>query len=364
MNMHLKIISVILLLILLSCEKESIKIGFIADLSGKNSTMGIEERNGLSMAVEDVNSNGGIHGRRIEVLYRDDGGDPQRSRVAVNELIDLGVEAIIGNMTSSMTLAIIDIVRERGVIMISPTTSTSELSGYDDIFYRVVEASTREAEHLGEFVVDDLGIESSLIVWDISNKAYTYGWGEALASNFENSSSNFIMFDSREENSFNIALEKILEMDTESVALAMGARDSARFIQELSKRDFKSTFLLCGWAKNQDLLNMGGKLINGVFFSEMFSIDSQDPDYVRFSGEFYRKFGYRTSFAGVHAYEAGDLLFNAMEDQKKDETLKEAIDRIDSFKGLQGIIEIDDYGDVIRGHTIITVKNGEYINYK
>lgn len=60
--------------------KKPILIGFAGELTGKRGELGVEARDGAQLAVEEINANGGIHGRHITLLVRDDQGDPERAR--------------------------------------------------------------------------------------------------------------------------------------------------------------------------------------------------------------------------------------------------------------------------------------------
>ncbi|MDZ7889471.1 MAG: ABC transporter substrate-binding protein [Pseudomonas sp.] len=72
-------------LLLSACEPsaeqpiEPIRLGVIVDTSGPTSSLGIAGRNGMQLAVEQTNAAGGIHGRPIELLQRDDGFNPQQA---------------------------------------------------------------------------------------------------------------------------------------------------------------------------------------------------------------------------------------------------------------------------------------------
>lgn len=112
------------------CSKpEPILIGFSGQLSGAYADLGIKGRDGVSLAVEKINASGGIYGRPVKLLIRDDKGTPDGARTADRELIDAGVVAIIGHMTSSQAMAAMEVIETAGVVLISPTATTEELTG-------------------------------------------------------------------------------------------------------------------------------------------------------------------------------------------------------------------------------------------
>ena len=117
---------------LTGCDNNKpIKVGFVGGLTGRLSDLGIAGRNGVIMAIEEINKAGGINKRPIELITKDDKQDPE---VAVNvdkELIDEGVVAIIGHMTSAMSIAALPLINKKQILMISPTTSTNKLFGIE-----------------------------------------------------------------------------------------------------------------------------------------------------------------------------------------------------------------------------------------
>jgi len=121
----------------LTPKSDPIRIGFVGGSSGRVADLGISGRDGAILAVEQQNLAGGINGREIRLIIRDDQHNPETAAKVDNELIDEGVLAIIGHMTSDMSMVGVKVANERGVLMLSPTTATDELSGMDDNFFRI-----------------------------------------------------------------------------------------------------------------------------------------------------------------------------------------------------------------------------------
>ena len=141
-----------LLIIAFGCSPpEPVRIGFVGGISGRGADLGISGRDGAQLAVEQRNQAGGVAGRPVEIIFRDDHQDPEIARRVVEELVELGVSAIVGPMTSAMGVAVVPIVNERKVVMVSPTVTTEDLTGLDDYFFRVSSTtgyfSPRNAEY-------------------------------------------------------------------------------------------------------------------------------------------------------------------------------------------------------------------------
>ena len=93
-------------------EQKPIKIGFVGGLSGRVADLGIGGRDGALLAVEHWNQNGGVNDRAVQLLVRDDQQNVETARKIVKQLLSEGVVAIIGHMTSSMSVTTVPLVRK------------------------------------------------------------------------------------------------------------------------------------------------------------------------------------------------------------------------------------------------------------
>ena len=108
---------------------QPIKVGFVAGTSGRVADLGISGRDAAELAIAQCNQKGGIDGRKVQLVIRDDQQQPQAARQAVRELIEEDVVAIIGPMTSDMGMVMAPIADAAQTLLISPTVTTEDLSG-------------------------------------------------------------------------------------------------------------------------------------------------------------------------------------------------------------------------------------------
>ena len=103
-----------LLFLLLSCSAgEPVTIGFVGGMSGRVADLGINGRNGVLLAVKERNRNGGINGRPVKLLVMDDKQDKETAIQMVRSLLDQKVSAIIGHMTSSMSVVTVPLANDQ-----------------------------------------------------------------------------------------------------------------------------------------------------------------------------------------------------------------------------------------------------------
>ena len=101
---------------------ETVKIGFVTALSGQSAKAGEAINRGLSIAIDEINAKGGVlGGRQLELVRRDDEGNPAKGQVAARELIfKEKVAVLIGGLDTPVSLAIIQISNEQKVPFMGP----------------------------------------------------------------------------------------------------------------------------------------------------------------------------------------------------------------------------------------------------
>ncbi len=126
---------VIVLIVVRSLRSRAFLLGFAGELTGRHAGMGVDGRDGAILAVDEINKTGGINGRKIKLIIKDDKGDPEVARRVDVELIKQGVVAIIGHITSGQTAAVLEQINKANVVLISPAASSIQFSGQADFFF-------------------------------------------------------------------------------------------------------------------------------------------------------------------------------------------------------------------------------------
>jgi len=118
-------------------EEEPIKIGAVLPLTGTESSWGADAKEGIELAVEEINSRGGIKNKKIEIIYEDGQCKPEPAVTAAQKLINVDrVSVIIGEICSSATLAIAPITETAKVVLISPGSASPKITEAGDFIFR------------------------------------------------------------------------------------------------------------------------------------------------------------------------------------------------------------------------------------
>ncbi|MEJ5347837.1 MAG: ABC transporter substrate-binding protein [Desulfosoma sp.] len=354
-----------LLLCAAGCGREPIRLGFSGTLTGPYSDLGIHGRNGARMAVEDVNAAGGIHGRPLELIVVDDTGLPEGAVQADRDLASRGVVAIIGHMTSSLSMAALSVTRENGVPLISPTTSTPLLRGQKDLFFRVYPATDACARSLARWVTGKPQIQTVCTVRDLVNDAYTRPWETTFVEEYEGMAGSVscrLAYNSLEPSFLKTLTETLSKVKPDAVLFVSSARDTALMVRALAEAEIPTLILSAGWAQTDALLAEVGPLATRL----LIAADNPPIDTTErlreFSWRYRKRFGIDPSFAAVRAYDAVNFLATALKEAKgRREQLPDTLSRPRTLDGLSGRIHIDAFGDASGDFYIVAVRNGRFV---
>jgi branched-chain amino acid transport system substrate-binding protein len=107
---------------------DNIRVGMIVDLTGPLAFIGQEINAGAELYFQHVNEQGGVHGRKIELIVEDDGYQPPRTVAAYRKLVDVdGVFCLLGNIGTANTVAIMPMLDDEGIPLLGPNSFSSAL---------------------------------------------------------------------------------------------------------------------------------------------------------------------------------------------------------------------------------------------
>ncbi|MEI6208683.1 MAG: ABC transporter substrate-binding protein [Desulfuromonadales bacterium] len=353
--------AVVALLVCGCTEKKPIKIGYMGSITGKHSDLGVAARDAAMLAVEQLNGQGGINGRKLELIVRDDTFDAKVAEQMAGELVKEGVAAIVGPVASSMSKAALPVVEKAGVVMVSPTSSSNELSGKDDYFFRVMEPNSKFAGHLAESALK-LGIRRLAVIYDTNNRPYTVDIFHVFREVFIKGGGTVtseVSFDSNLKPSFLPLVKQLGTGEADGVMVLASSVDSIVIAQQIRKEGTQAPILsgACGIAQ-RDLLQLAGKSSEGMIFTLPVNSQSVAPAYTSFKESFSKRFNYPPTFAAVLAYDATQLILTSLKKDSDTGKLRQTVKSISSFDGLQGPIRLDEFGDPNRKLFVLRYRDG------
>lgn len=359
-----QLIALLLITLATGCSgPQPILIGYAAELTGPHSDLGVDGRDGALLAVEVLNAAGGVVGRPLELLVRDDRGDPAVARQVDAELIEHGVIALIGHGTSSQTAAVFEQLNQMGVVLISPTSSSHQFTAQDDYFFRLMPATSLQARALAEHL-HATGMTRVTGVFDQTNQAFTRSYWQHLADELKaqgTQATTAISFSSGKDNPRSVAATLAASQPTTVVLLA-SAFDASLLTQAFRQLDPLTPIFTTTWAQTDELLVKGGAAVEGLQLLAVYDPESKHPAFQEFRTRFEQRYRRPPSFGAVYSYEAVMVLAEGLRRSNGEaEGLREALRDLGRVTGLQGELIFDQYGDVRRDLYLTVVRDGQFV---
>lgn len=343
-------------------DRSHIKIGYLGGLTGRTAGLGVAGRDAVQLAVEEVNRAGGIGGRQIDLVEMDDRQDEESARSAVSSMIEEDVSAIVGPMTSAMALAILPVINEQRMVVISPTVTTNQLSGREDYFFRLTVPLKVNADNLAAYAAER-GLKRFSVVLDTGNAAYTEDWLVSFEQSFKARGGRVVhqeRFRSESNTAFLPLVERTVASRPDAILLLGGAIDTAMMAQQVRKLGSAAPLFASEWSFTSDVINFGGAAVEGMLSFVTYNPVSRTERHRSFIANFKERFGYEPSFAAVLAYEAAKLLIAGLERNSRGSDLKDTIERLGPQQGLQGMISINRFGDAERATFLAVIREGRF----
>jgi len=345
-------------------EQGEIKIGVILPLTGEIALHGEDAKKGIELAVSSRNISGGIIGRKIEIIFEDDGMTPVSGVAAFKKLVDLDkVKVVLGGMTSSVALAIAPIANEKRVILFSPTASHPKLTTENGYVFRNWPSDIYEASEISKFAFDVLKLKKYAVIF--VNNDNGFALSEIFGKRIKELGGSVILSQSYESRAsdFKTILSKAKNLNPDSIFLPGNYEDIAKILVQSKELGLNTQFIATSAIENPKLLEIARNAAEGLIYTKTY-IDFQDPDYVIFVEEFKNKFGEEPGIAAAQCYDAINIIANAIEKAGYDrEKIKNELYKIKEFPGVTGKTSFEKNGDVIKDIAIYTIRNGEFIKY-
>ncbi|MBV8123578.1 MAG: ABC transporter substrate-binding protein [Burkholderiaceae bacterium] len=347
--------------LLASCSRPGpVKLGFVGGLSGTYAPLGEAGRNGLLLAIEQQNAAGGIEGRLIELLVRDDAQNKANAQHAVDDLVAAGVTAIVGPMTDAMVAPALPRLEDKRIPLISPTATSSEWAGKDDPLFRIMSTDPEYAALLADYAVRIKGLHSVALLLEDGNRVYGESVSQSFREALERQGGHVVqtLWFSNAEVHPERLVQELMTSKPQAVMVVADPVYTERVLLMLHAADPKLQLL--GDTADERMLQRTGAAMEGYLATQPFNRDDPSTRYQTFVAAYTARFHQSVSVAAICAYDAGNVVVSALRRKKASETLKDALLREGPFSGVQGDIVFDAFGDTHRQGYVVTVRNGKF----
>ena len=249
-----------------SADSDTFKIGGIGPLTGDAANYGNSVKNGCQVAVDEINAAGGANGKKLELLFEDDVNDAEKSVNAYNTLMDQGVQAIVGSVTSSPCIAVAAESANDGILQITPSGSAKECTAGSNAF-RICFTDPLQGEVMAKYIKDK-GINKIAMIYDVSND-YSKGIHDSFAAKFTELGGQLVDDESfsKGDIDFKTQLTKVKTSGAEALFLPIYYTEVGYISQQAATLGLNIPYYGCdGWDGIIKQLNGDTKNIEGATY--------------------------------------------------------------------------------------------------
>ena len=342
-----------------------IKVGEFASLTGKEAAFGNSSHKGTLLAIDELNAKGGVLGRKLDLISEDNRTTPGESATIVKKLIARdNVVAVLGEVASGRSLEAAPICQTNHVPMISPSSTNPGVTETGDYIFRVCFTDPFQGKLLADFARKTLKATRAALLTDVA-APYSVGLAQYFKEPFIANGGTILIeqkFNSGDKD-FKAQLTAIKAANPEVIFVPSYYTEAGLIARQA--RDLGITVPLFGgdgW-EAPELIQIGGKALEGTYYSTHYSPENKDPLVQSFVTSFKAKFNNEVPDAmAALGYDSAMVLVDAIKRAGSTEgsKVRDALAATKDFPGVTGKTTLDANRNASKSAVIITIKDGQF----
>ena len=343
-------------------------IGVILPESGRASRYGAMIRDGMDLALMEINAEGGINGQPMRLVVEDSGTDPDQGAEAARKLVNIHrVPAIIGAVNSSVTARVIDdVTHDAAVPLISPASSSPKLTGRSPFFFRVYPSDTLEGARMADLLSDELRLRR-LVVFAVIDE-YGAGYKSVMIDRYRRKRNREVLKVHNyapDQTDFSAMMAETKQLEPDGVFL-IGYVDVLATLARAVRDAGMTVQILCSGSITREFASLAGEAAEGVLYSRPdFRVIGNPEQVSRFVEAFRAEYGREPEDYAAYGYDTVKILAQIMRQGNLEArdihmTLKSST----TYSGVTGNIVFGNEGDVVASPTTYIIHQGTAVPYK
>ena len=343
---------------------ETVKIGGIGPLTGDNANYGISVKQGVELAIKEINAAGGIGGQQIELSFQDSQGDPESAANAYGKLMDWGMQLSLGCVFSGETATVVAAAKDDDIILLTPSGSSDAILEGNDKAFRVCFNDSYQGVAAADFVVEHKLADKVAVLYQ-SDYDYSVGLYEAFKAECEAKNIQIVevqTFTEGTKTDFTTQINKLLDADVKVIFIPIYAEPASTFLTQ-AKGKFGDDVYFFGADGLDGILGKVAQdvtIADNVLMLTPFAADSTEADIQAFVKAYQEAYKSTPDQFAADGYDAIYILKAAVE--KAGSTSGAAVAKVMQeikVDGLTGTMTWTADGNTQKSALAIIYKNGE-----
>ena len=355
-----------------SSDSDTFKIGGIGPTTGDAAIYGTAVKNGIQLAVDEINAAGGINGKQIEYKFEDDQADSEKSVNAYNTLKDWGMQALIGTTTSTPCTAVVEETHSDNMFQLTPSATAVDSIQYDNAF-RMCFSDPNQGSASADYIAENKLATKVAIIYN-SSDTYSSGIYQTFATEAKAKGLDVVAaeaFTADNKTDFSVQIQKAKDAGAELVFLPIYYQEASLILAQANKAGFTPKWFGCdGMDGILDLDGFDASLAEDLMFLTPFTANATDEATQKFVADYKEAFGdtpiqfAADAYDCVYAYKAALEASGATADMTAEELCDKMIEAFPTltYDGLTGTgITWDSTGAVSKTPKGMVIENGAYV---
>jgi branched-chain amino acid transport system substrate-binding protein len=341
-----------------------IKIGTLLPMTAESAKMGNDMNNAIKMAAEEINENGGILGKQIEIINEDAACNPQVSVAGANKLVSQEVVAVVGGYCSGAALPASGVLNQAGIPWVLTAANSAKLpaQGYNNLFL-LNSPATAQARTAADYIGNTLSGKRVAIIND--NSAYSVDLAEKTRDNLKEMGVEIVAFDALnpKEKDFSSLVTTLKDQKPDVTYWTGYYAAGGLLLKQFRQVGVPGEFGVGDGSNDPTIIEIaGGDNAEGIFITTTPTPQFQ-PAAKDWIPKYKEKYGEEPGPYSAISYDGMRLMAEAIKNAGSTdfEAIIEALNQLDGFKTFSGEIGFDENGVVSKSNfMILVVKDGKF----
>jgi branched-chain amino acid transport system substrate-binding protein len=348
-----------------SFGQDTIKIANIVELSGGGATAGTNFKNGVELAVREINAQGGILGKKIQTITSDTQTNAGVAKGLTQKAVDDDVFAIFGPVFSGSIMVSMAESRKAGIPNFTGGEAASITQQGNPFIFRTSFTQATAMPKVARYISDQAKLKTIAIIY--VNNDFGKGGLDSMKKALEKSNTKIVAEISTDNGQvdFSAAVLRVKQSNADGVFAYSNEEESARILRELRKQGWNKPIIGETTLTGQKVIELAGEAANGAVAHVGLTVDAPLPAIRAFRAKFEKEYKYISDHNGMKGYSGVYTLKAAIEkagklDRKAVAAAMHTL-KVSAAKepGVLMDVSFDANGDLDRESFMIEVKNGK-----
>jgi branched-chain amino acid transport system substrate-binding protein len=347
-------------------EQSAYKIGAVLALTGRGATYGQRARNGMQLAVDELNSADAFRTQPISFIAEDSQSAAPQSLSAFRKLIDVDhVPVAVGFVLSDEVLTSAPVANERKVVLLTTAAGSDKIKDAGDFVFRNRESGEAQSEAIASACVQRLGIKDVAVLHSNSANGVSYRDGFKQALERLGGSALLTIGYNEGKTDYRAEIEQLRAKSPRAVYLAGLDQELGLILKQAKEVGFSTQFFASPGAISPKLLEVAGSAAEGLISaSAPFDVDSTDQRVHAFTTSYKNRFNDSPDFIAANSYDAINIIAMCFKNGATNaEQIKSCLYSTKDYPGIGGLTSFNANGEVTKPVSLVQVKGGRFASF-